>query len=109
MTADAATRRALANERNRHEEAIRATALRMQEQLGYLLKRLDKGHPLTGYNVLQDAAEIERRIAALECFSEVTGIFGVQEQEPTPQHDHIEMMPCNVMCPANPNTVKRSA
>lgn len=81
-TADKGTARALANERKRHEETILASAERMQEHLGYLIKRVHSGHPLTDYDLVGDAVTIRERVASLGTLGYVTKIYEAQEEVP---------------------------
>lgn len=80
---DKFTERALNSICERHETAIRQNADRIQEHIGYVLKRLDGNHvsSVSHYanGIAADAREIVEHLAALESLAEVKGIY---ESEP---------------------------
>ena len=77
--ADQFTERALRNLRERHETAIRQNAERIQEHIGYVLKRLDGGNVTSvshyANGIAADAREIVNRLSALEGMADVKGIY----------------------------------
>jgi hypothetical protein len=79
--------RALKSLRERHENKIRQDAEEIQEYIGYVLARTDKGvsGALIGNyasTIAADAQEIVTRIAALEAMKDATGILETRD-EPT--------------------------
>jgi hypothetical protein len=83
---DTHTKRALNSIRERHAAKARQSAERIQEHAGYILRQLDKGEIPYYYHLVDDAVELERRIAALNEVKDVVGIFDAQDadEEPTP-------------------------
>lgn len=79
--ADKHTERALRSQRGRHEETIRFAAERIQQNAGYILKRLDAGAIPAGYDLVADAVEISRRIFALTEIRDTTGIYEAEAGE----------------------------
>lgn len=77
----------LANLRKRHEDKIREAAERIQEHIGYVLARIERGAAeSTGHyaaGIAADAHEIVSRLAALEGAAETAGVFDAY-CEPSP-------------------------
>jgi hypothetical protein len=71
--------RALKNLRGRHAVGIREDAERIQEHVGYVLRRLDAGRPDSVGHYAEDleaaARRILARVAALEAIGETVGIL----------------------------------
>lgn len=78
--ADAFTERALRSQVDRHVGYARAVAKHIQEYAGYVLRDLDAGR-IPGYHLVDDAVELEKRIAALDAIKDTTGIY---DSETTP-------------------------
>jgi hypothetical protein len=75
--------RALKNLKERHESQIRENAERIQEHIGYVLKRLDAGRSdyvgLYAEDIEASARRIVSRVAALEAITEAVGILETTE------------------------------
>lgn len=71
--------RQLRNLRDRHERKIREAAEGIQEYIGYVLTRLDSGHPESvdyyAAGIAAEAHDIVRRLAALEAMADAVGIL----------------------------------
>ena len=75
--------RAMQNLTKRHEDAIRENAERIQEAIGYLMTRLDSGHPVSHFaaGIAVAAQDIVRCLAVLDALSEATDILATKEND----------------------------
>ena len=75
--------RALKSLRERHEDRIRRAAATIQEEIGYLIDRLDaqRGTPEHyARRIATDAQEIVTRFAALEAMADATAILETSDE-----------------------------
>ena len=74
--------RAMQDLTKRHEDAIRENAERIQQLIGYVMTRLDDGHPVSHFaeGIAVAAQDIVRRRTVLDALTEATDILAPKEK-----------------------------
>lgn len=84
MSMDAWQERQITQLRDRHVKALRENAERIREHVGYVLARIDGGHPESAGLYAQDIAAAAERmrlaVAAIETLDEALGILATADE-----------------------------